>query len=378
MPNIEEDKAKGSAKPKPSATKSASVAKSKSEITAKKVASAPKSAPKVTASDTVLPVKAVKSPVETTAPAPTGSGGIERGTILKIGGIVLGVIVVVLVVFGVLIYGYKSENPAVKAVASVVPYPVLQVNGHYVSYNDYLFEVDAEKRAYESNAKLNNQAAPDFNSASGKKLETQIKQHALTKLESDALVAQLANQRGIKVTDQQVQGPINMLYKQYGGQATLLKTLNQIYGWDLNDLESVVRKQLLAQDLQTSVQNDPTLSAASKAKADSILQQLKNGADFSTLAKQQSQAQDASSGGNMGYFTKSQVPAELYNAANSTQIGQLTGVIKDQYGYVIVKVLDKKSDGSIDAQEILIENVDYNNYFQQQLHKAKIHTYIAT
>jgi len=86
------------------------------------------------------------------------------------------------VIFGVLIYAYRSENPAVKAVASVVPYPVERVNGHFVTYKSYLFEVDANKRAYQNNAKLNNQPAVDFNSADGKKLVVQIKEHALDKL----------------------------------------------------------------------------------------------------------------------------------------------------------------------------------------------------
>lgn len=78
----------------------------------------------------------------------------------------------------------------------------------------------------------------------------------------------------------------------------------------------------------------------------------------------------------MGYFTKAQVPADLYNAAEALQAGQLSGVIKDQYGYVILKVIDKRADGSIDAQEILVETVDYNSYFQGQLNKAKLNTYI--
>jgi parvulin-like peptidyl-prolyl isomerase len=378
LPNIDEDTNSGPSKPGPSGKKSASGAKINAETKPKAVVTkTSKVAPKPVTVSSVSSPKIKPDPQTDQASADTPSTRRELGdTLVKIAGVALALLVIVLVVFGILIYGYKSENPAVKAVAAVIPYPVMRVNGHFVSYNDYLFEVDAENRAYESNAKLNNQPAPDFTSTSGKKLEVQIKQHALTKLESDAVVAQLASQRGIKVTNQQVQGPINELYKQYGGEATLLKTLNQIYGWNLNDLKNVVRKQLLAQDLQNKVTSDPTLSAASKAKAESILKQINGGADFSTLAKKDSQAQDASSGGNMGYFIKTQVPADLYNAAEALQAGQVSKVIQDQYGFVILKVLDKKSDGSIDAQEILIETVDYNSYFQGQLNKAKLNTYI--
>src|SRR4029078_9765096 len=87
-----------------------------------------------------------------------GSRNMKR-TAIQLTAVVVALLAVVVGVFGVLIYVYKSDNPAVKAVASVVPYPVQTVNGRFVTYNDYLFEVDANKRAYQNNAKLNNQPA---------------------------------------------------------------------------------------------------------------------------------------------------------------------------------------------------------------------------
>ena len=310
---------------------------------------------------------------------PVAVGGGDRrlkGAVIKVAAIIVAVIIVVVIVFGVLIYGYKSENPVVKAVAEVVPYPVEQVNGQFVSYNDYLFEVNANERAYQNNAKLNNQPTVDFTTAAGQKLVTQIKQHAMQTLVSDAVIAQLASQKKVTVSDKDVNNLINQLYQRYGGKATLLKTLNQIYGWNLNDLTGVVRQQLLAQDLQNEVTSDPALEAAAKAKAENVLTQIKNGSDFSTLAKTYSQASDASNGGNLGYFTKGQLPDALQTAAEALQPGQVSDVIKDTYGYEIIKVLDKKSDGSIEAQHILIETVDFNTYLQQQIKKAKVSTYL--
>lgn len=309
-------------------------------------------------------------------PATGGSERNYRGMALKVGSVIVVLLVVVLVVFGVLIYAYKSENPAVKAVAQVVPYPVEQVNGRFVTYSDYLFEVDANKRAYQNNAKLNNQQQPDFNSADGKKLVTQIKQHALDKLKSDALVAQLADEKHVKVSDKEVNDLINQLYQRYGGKDTLLKTLNQIYGWNLSDLRKVVYKQLLARDLETKVTSDPAVDAAAKQKAEDVLSKVKGGGDFTALAKQYSQASDAASGGDLGFFTKGQLPDNEQTAAEALQPGQVSDVIKTQYGYEILKVIEKKDDGSIHAQHILIKTIDFNSWFQNQLNKAKSHTYI--
>lgn len=299
-----------------------------------------------------------------------------RGVVIKVAAAVIGVVAVVVIVFGVLIYGYKSENPAVKAVAVVVPYPIERVNGHFVTYNQYLFEVDANKRAYQNNAKLNNQAAVDFNSAEGKKLVVQIKQHALDKLKSDALTAQLAAQKKVKVTDKEVNDLVDQLYQRYGGKDTLLKTLKSIYGWNLNDLKAVVYKQLLAKNLEEKITSDPAMDAAAKAKAQAVVKEIKDGGDFTELAKKNSQASDASSGGDLGFFTKGQLPDELQKAAETLQPGQVSDPIKDQYGYEIIKVVEKKDDGSIHAQHILIKTVDYNEYFQGELKKAKVNVYI--
>jgi hypothetical protein len=190
------------------------------------------------------------------------------------------------------------------------------------------------------------------------------------------LVAQLAAQWHVNVSDKDVNNLINQLYQRYGGKDTLLKTLNQIYGWNISDLKKVVRQQLLQQKLQEKVTSDPKAAASAKATAEDVLSKLKGGSDFATLAKQKSQASDASNGGDMGSVTKDQVPAELWSAANALQPGQVSDVVKEQYGYEIVKVLDKPDANTIHVQHILINTTNFNDYFQQQLKKAKIRHYI--
>ena len=299
-----------------------------------------------------------------------------RSLFIKVAAVLIVVLAVIIIVFGVLVYGYHSENMAVKTVASIVPYPVEQVNGHFVTYKSYLFEVDANERAYQNNAKLNNQPAVDFNSADGKKLVTQIKQHALDKLASYSLLAQIASQKKVKVTDKEVNDLVNQLYTRYGGKDTLLKTLNQIYGWNLNDLKKVVYKQLLAKDVEDKVTSDPAVDAAAKSKAQAVEKQIKDGGDFAELAKKNSQASDAASGGDLGFFTKGQLPDELQKAAEALQPGQVSDPVKDQYGYEILKIVEKKDDGSIHAMHILIKTVDFNEYFQGELKKAKTTKYL--
>lgn len=300
-----------------------------------------------------------------------------RSTAIKLAAVVVAMAAIVLTVFGVLIYKYKSESPAVRIVAKYIPYPVERVNGRFVSYSDYLFEVDANEKAYQNNAKLNNQPAVDFKSADGKKLLVQIKQHAMEKLKSDAVVAQLASQKKVKVTDKEVNELISQLYDRYGGKDTLLKTLNQIYGWDLNDLKVVIRKQLLQKNLEEKVTSDPAVDAAAKSKAQDVLKEVKDGGNFGDLAKKYSQASDAANGGDLGFFTKGQLPDNVQSAAEALQPDQVSDVIKTDYGYEILKVVEKKDDGSIHGLHILIKTIDFTDYFNQELEKAKVTKYIS-
>lgn len=370
----ENDKPKVKAEPKAeSDSKAASDSKAPSES---KEASKPESLDE--AAKEVKAESATKKAGAMAAVTSLGRGGNWKSAVVTLAAVVVALAAVVVIVFGVMIYVYKSDNAAVKAVSDVVPYPVEQVNGHFVRYSDYLFEVDANERAYQNNAKLNNQPAVNFNSSDGKKLLAQIKQHSMSTLESNALVAQLAAQWHVTVSDKDVNNLVNQLYQRYGGKDTLLKTLNQIYGWNLNDLKKVVREQLLQQKLQEAVTSDPKAAASAKAKAQDVLNKVKAGGDFSALAKQYSQSSDASNGGDMGSVTKDQVPAELWSAAQALQPGQVSDVIKGQYGYTILKVVDKPDANTVHMQEILIKTTDFNDYFQQQLKKAKVRQYIKT
>ena len=320
--------------------------------------------------------KAAAPVAEPTAESMTAAHATSPKTwLIRILILVVAVVVIVAGIFAVLIYALGSTSQITYAVSGVLPFPAERVNGHFVSYHDYLFEVNANQKAYVSNAKLNNQTPASWTSAAGKKMLTQIKQHALTKLEGDVITEQLASKYKVTVTDSDVNNLVNTLYQKYGGKDTLLKTLSQIYGWNLNDLKHVIRMQLLSQKVQAKVASDPAIDAQTKAKATAILAQLKGGADFAATAKSDSQASDASSGGDLGTVAKGQVEDAVYTAASGLQPGDLSGVIKTQYGYQIIKVIDK-SDAGIHLSHILIEPVSFTDYFAAQEKAAKVKTFV--
>ncbi len=77
-------------------------------------------------------------------------------------------------------------------------------------------------------------------------------------------------------------------------------------------------------------------------EAKAIIEQLKGGADFATLAKEKSKDPGAAEGGDLGYFTKDQMVPEFADVAFKMYPGQLSNPVKTQFGWHVIKVEDKR------------------------------------
>ncbi|MGA8075823.1 MAG: peptidylprolyl isomerase [Xanthobacteraceae bacterium] len=77
-------------------------------------------------------------------------------------------------------------------------------------------------------------------------------------------------------------------------------------------------------------------------EAKEIEAELKNGADFATLAKEKSKDPGAADGGDLGYFTKDQMVPEFSAAAFKLDKGQISDPVHTQFGWHIIKVEDKR------------------------------------
>jgi len=81
----------------------------------------------------------------------------------------------------------------------------------------------------------------------------------------------------------------------------------------------------------------------SEDEAKALLDQLKNGADFATLAKEKSKDPGAAEGGDLGYFTKDQMVPEFADVAFKMYPGQLSNPVKTQFGWHVIKVEDRRT-----------------------------------
>lgn len=80
-----------------------------------------------------------------------------------------------------------------------------------------------------------------------------------------------------------------------------------------------------------------------EATAKKLIKELEGGADFATLAKENSTGPSAKNGGELGYFSKDQMVPEFANAAFALDKGAFTkDPVKTQFGWHIIEVEDKR------------------------------------
>jgi peptidyl-prolyl cis-trans isomerase D len=94
--------------------------------------------------------------------------------------------------------------------------------------------------------------------------------------------------------------------------------------------------------------------AAVKAKAEDILKQAKApGADFAELAKKFSEDEQSSkNGGDLDYFGKGRMVPEFDQIVFAMEPGQISDLVKTQYGYHVIKLVDKKPASSRPLPEV--------------------------
>jgi peptidyl-prolyl cis-trans isomerase C len=88
-----------------------------------------------------------------------------------------------------------------------------------------------------------------------------------------------------------------------------------------------------------------------KEKAEQLLVQVKQGADFAELAKAHSGCSSAPGGGDLGYFGKGRMVQPFEKAAFALKVGQNSDVVETNFGYHIIMVTDRKEPSTTTFEE---------------------------
>jgi peptidyl-prolyl cis-trans isomerase D len=117
---------------------------------------------------------------------------------------------------------------------------------------------------------------------------------------------------------------------------------------------------------------DPSKEAEIKAKAESVLKQAEAGQDFAGLAKKYSNdTGSASQGGVLGPFQRGQMVKEFEDAAFALKVGEISGLVRSQYGFHIIKALRHETPTLESSRGTLIAAVQMKKAQEAAKQKAE-------
>ena len=90
----------------------------------------------------------------------------------------------------------------------------------------------------------------------------------------------------------------------------------------------------------------------SEKEAKDLLGQIKAGANFEELAKKHSVDSSAAKGGDLGWFGKGSMVPAFEKAALALKEGQVSDVVKSDFGYHIIKLTGKRPAGTSPFEEV--------------------------
>ncbi len=229
-------------------------------------------------------------------------------------------------------------------------------------------------------------------------LNPQIAQQVFQSMLSDKIILAKAEQDSVEVTEDEINRELDQRIKSLEAQLGSQQRMEEVYNMSLVKirllLKEDLKKKLKADKMKRqkfgsglkvsdkelkefythykdSIPNAPDEYEVShiflyrqvsdvekklaKDRAQLVLDTLKSGADFSLLAGRNSEdSVSALNGGNLGSAKKGSFVKPFEEAALSLQPGQYSDLVETQYGYHIIKLLDKKGD-NFTVQHILIK-----------------------
>lgn len=229
-------------------------------------------------------------------------------------------------------------------------------------------------------------------SRSGKPIdEAQMKEEVLNQLIGGELLYQESKKAGIKIDDKTVEDQMAQWKKQFPTEddyKKALKEMNLTEDLMRSDMrkglflekfitEKFVNKttvpekevkefydshpdmfkqseQVKASHILIKVKPDATQAEQDEAlkKIKEIQAKQKKGEDFAELAKTYSECPSSSKGGDLGYFGRGQMVPPFEAAAFALKPGEVSDIVKTEFGYHLIKVTDKKPESTIPFDQI--------------------------
>jgi parvulin-like peptidyl-prolyl isomerase len=286
----------------------------------------------------------------------------------------IAIITIFVLLLGLVVFVYKSktDNRFVDAIENIFPFPAIYVQGAgIISISEVKQDKAAIKKFYETQDFSRLGMRVDFSTQQGMDRLKIKEKDVANKLVENKIIEALAKQRGISISDANVNDEVNTSIDKYGNRQNLMSELGRLYGWSLDDFkQKVVKPELYAAKLTEAYSAEVDTSAQQKKINDLKDRVTVKKEDFAKVATESSEGESSKNGGDLGWSTKDQLIPEVANVAFSMNVAAISDVIKSPLGFHIVKLEEKKNvDGEdmVHLRQIFVKTETFADWLKQQM-----------
>jgi len=298
-------------------------------------------------------------------------------------GILIALILGVGLYYGAVLKSVKSMSRSdfVLSSAGFFHMPVAKVNGQKILYTEYVDNLKAMELFYETD-----------DSGIPKPSEEEKSDYVLSRLMINELIVQQAKKLNVASIPQEDLDNIveTQVVTNFADRAEADSEILRRYGWTMDQF---VAKIIYPAELEKKVAESyastlPSNDEDIKSTAQAVLDRIKAGEDFATLAEEFGSDATASQGGDLGWFGRGVMVQPFEEAVFVLEPGELAQeLVETQFGYHIIRVDEKRTKKDektgedveeVKARHILFMNNtsngdDFREYMNQELLNAKIY-----
>lgn len=260
------------------------------------------------------------------------------------------------------------------------PNVVAEVNGQAIPLSEFQRQL-TDARTY-----LLSEGLVDPDTEEGKATLQTLRSQVLDQLIDQVLIEQAARDRGLTVTDEELESSITKLKEDLGSDEAFAESLaaNSLTEEEFRKLQ---RQQLLSRKVMDAITTELPDEAEqvharhilveTREEAEEVVEQLENGADFADLAAQYSIDETTNdNGGDLGFFPRGVVLPEFEEAAFNLEVGGRSGVVETPFGYHIIEVLERETRPIPDEIKGGLRQQTITNWLEAQRAQADVKIYL--
>ena len=259
---------------------------------------------------------------------------------------------------------------------------IARANGQPIFLDVYQKQVDQTEKALADQGIMAEGTTGDAQRA-------QVRENVLQGLIDQALIEQAAARMGISVSDEELEASLQSIVGQGQGSLEQWLATNRM---TMDELRTMQRAQLLAGKVIAAVSASVPTTAeqvharhiftVDQAKAQSLVARLRGGSEnFAALAQTELEdASTAANGGDLGWFPKDapMMPSAVVQAAFVLPVGEISDLVKSDFGYHIVKVEAREASRPLSPEMLLYaQQSAFQAWLAEQRAQARIERYQA-